>query len=328
MKNLFNLKIIPLLISASLLAGCAAVKKEYSESFFAFDTFVSVTSPKLSDTDADSLKKLLSRLDMSFSSAYGADANTLNDEFLKDCALKAADFSSQYGDTVNLTIGAVTELWGISTDTPTVPDKTMLENAMLTLGGTDYNGGDFSVYPDGVKLDFGAAAKGYACDKAYELLKQTETKQLVLSMGSSTLLYGEKENGAKFKAAIKNPLAPSEYLGIIQTDAAFISTSGGYERYFEHNGVKYEHILSPETGYPVETDLVSVTVIIPCNTENGGIYSDMLSTAIYAEGTAGLEKYLENNSFQVIAADNKNNVYTSTGVDLTLYEGTGFTKKA
>ena len=74
----------------------------------------------------------------------------------------------------------------------------------------------------------------------------------------------------------------------------------------------------------METDLISVTVIIPSAAENGGIFSDMLSTAIYAEGTAGLGKYLDSTDFSVIAADSKNNVYTSTGVDFELYEGTGF----
>lgn len=316
-----------LMLSAAVLSGCTAVKKEYSDSFFGFDTYVSITSENFGSDERDSLKTLLTELDESFSSAYGVNANTLDDEYLRECAVGAAEFSEAYGDTVNLTIGAVTELWGISTDSPSVPDKSSLEAAMLTISDTDYRNGDFKAYPDGVKLDFGAAAKGYACDKAYELLEQRKTEHLVLSMGSSTLLYGKKADGSKFKAAVKDPTDPSQYLGIIETDAAFISTSGGYERFFEYEGRKYEHILSVETGYPVETDLVSVTVIVPVQTENGGLMSDMLSTAIYAEGTAGLKKYLDRSDFYVIAADRNNNVYTSAGVDFTLYEESGFVPK-
>lgn len=327
MRKLFDIKLIPLMLSSVFFVGCTAVKKDYSDSFFGFDTYVSITAEDLGENEQNSLKKLLTELDKSFSSAYGVNANTLNDAYLSECASAAAEFSEVYGDTVNLTIGAVTELWGISTDSPCIPDNSSLEAAMLTISDTSYNNGDFQAYPDGVKLDFGAAAKGFACDKAYELLEQSQTGHMILSMGSSTLLYGKKSDGSKFKAAVKDPLDPSRYLGIIETDAAFISTSGGYERFFEYNGQKYEHILSTETGYPVETDLVSVTVIVPADTENGGLMSDMLSTAVYAEGTAGLEKYLYNDDFYVIAADKNNNVYTTAGVDFTLYEESGFVTK-
>ena len=327
MRNSVKLKFMTIMMSAVVFNGCAAAKKDYTDSFFGFDTYVSITAEDLKSDEQESLKQLLTELDKSFSSAYGVNANTLDDENLRECAAEAAEFSKVYGDTVNLTIGAVTELWGISSDSPCVPDNSLLEAAMLTIDDTDYRNGDFKAYPDGVKLDFGAAAKGYACDKVYEMLEQAQTEHLVLSMGSSTLLYGKKSDGSKFKAAVKDPFEPSRYLGIVETDSAFVSTSGGYERFFEYEGVKYEHILSPETGYPVETDLVSVTVIVPVHTENGGLLSDMLSTAIYAEGTAGLGKYLDSSDFFVIAADKNNNVYTTSGVDFTIYEESGFVPK-
>ena len=65
-----------------------------------------------------------------------------------------------------------------------------------------------------------------------------------------------------------------------------------------------------DTGYPVETDLTSVTVVIPAETADGGIMSDFLSTLIYIQGTSQLDKWLAYDEFEVIAADGDGNVYT------------------
>ncbi|MGN0553857.1 MAG: FAD:protein FMN transferase, partial [Oscillospiraceae bacterium] len=106
-----------------------------------------------------------------------------------------------------------------------------------------------------------------------------------------------------------------------------------YERYFEENGIKYEHILSPQTGMPVETDLCSVTVIASADTPNGGIYTDLLATAVYSGGTSALLEFMEKDSsfgdtiYGIVAADKNNNVYVSSGVDFTLYENSGFRLK-
>ena len=79
---------------------------------------------------------------------------------------------------------------------------------------------------------------------------------------------------------------------------------------------------------PVETDLCSVTVIAPADTTNGGIYTDLLATAIYIGGTSVLPEIFEQDcDFGIIAADKNNNVYVSPGVDFTLNESSGFRLK-
>lgn len=322
--NLSNFALV--FASAVLLCGCSAAEKTYTKDAFAFDTYITVTDYSGSEDTANEVISLLNNASGSFSKAYDTNAAMLNDEMLSDCAVKTAVLNQKYGDAVNLTCGALTRLWGISTDSPSVPSADDIENAMLSLGETDYFDGDFSLYGDDIYLDFGAAAKGYACDLAYDLLSEKGGCDIV-SLGSSTLLFGEKPDGTLFSAAVKNPEVPSEYLGVLKTSSAFISTSGGYERFFEENGVKYRHIISTETGYPVETDLTSVTVIVPSDTENGGLLSDFLATAIYSEGTAGLEKYLADGSFYIIAADENKNVFVSGGVDFELDEASGYKLK-
>lgn len=307
-------------VSAAVLLLCSCATEKSSAEFYAFDTYCGITLYG-GENELSSMKELMEDMSSEFQNAYGTDANTLTGEYISDCAERSLLLSKEIGGGLNVTCGALTELWGISTDTPSVPSQEDIDKALGTLrGGFD----SLSELPDGTRLDLGASAKGYACDKAAELLSVSDTSCAVVSLGSSTLLYGEKPDGSSFKAAVKNPDKPSEYLGIINTSAAFISTSGGYERYFEQDGVKYGHILSAETGYPVETDLTSVTVIVPYGTENGGILSDMLATAVYSGGTAELERYMDREDCFIIAADENRKVYVSRGVDFTLYENTGF----
>ena len=102
-------------------------------------------------------------------------------------------------------------------------------------------------------------------------------------------------------------------MGTIETPACFLSTSGGYERYFTaEDGTAYEHILDPQTGMPVETDLKTVTVLC-----DSGLRSDLLSTEIYMEGTAGLERHLQATDYQVLAEYQNGQIYVSNGLLFT-----------
>lgn len=300
---------------------CSCAENKSSAEFYAFDTYGSLTLYDGAD-ELSGLKTLLTDMSDELQTVYGADANTLEGRYITECALLSSRLSERMNGSINVTCGVLTELWGISSGSPAVPSREDIDNALGTLYGSFDS---LSELPDGTRLDLGASAKGYACDKAAEYLSGTDVPCAVISLGSSTLLYGNKPDNSAFRAAVKDPEEPSEYLGLINTPAAYISTSGGYERFFEQDGIKYEHILSTETGSPVETDLTSVTVIVPYGTENGGILSDTLSTAIYAGGTDSLERYMNSEGYYIIAADNDRKVYVSEGAGFTLYENTGYT---
>lgn len=330
--NIFKFKFkrtFSVLASCLLFCACSnsASQRSQVKELFAFDTYISITSYDSSEADTQGL---LNALSGEFSETYNKKASEFAGENYPNI-LECADvcrewdgrFGGIFGESMNFTCGALTKLWGISGENPHVPDESELSAALSTLVSEDT---PFSLMPDETMLDFGASAKGFACDKVKALLDGGDTQCQIVSLGSSTLLYGQKPDGSEFRAAVKDPLSPSAYLGTITTDAAFISTSGGYERYFEEDGVKYEHILSPKTGMPVETDLCSVTVITPAETPNGGAYTDLLATALYSGGTFALREFIsQDTEFGIVAADKNNNVYVSAGVDFTLYEGSGFT---
>lgn len=298
------------------LSGCSA--EPYNKSFFALDSVVSVTVYPADEQLGGKLSETVLSAEECFKKVCGDDRSvplTREDaERINSVLYYAEELNDTLDGRLELYCGGLTSLWGISGDTPKIPDESdiayeleklhSLEPFYVEEGGSGY-----------VMLDLGSAAKGYACDMVYDTLSgNMKNGYAVISAGSSSLLYGEKEGG--FSVKVRSPDTEGGILGSFVCGEGFISTSGGYERFFEAEGSVYAHILDPETGYPVETDLVSVTVYCPI-AENNGLLSDMLSTMIYIDGTAGLEKYAEyaeRENIGIIAADNKGTVY-SLGID-------------
>lgn len=303
---------------AAVLCSCSGGTA--SSQSFVFDTYSRLTvSGKDAENTLNDLEASLEEMSGAFEACYGTDAAKLpQNGIYKDCFDKTRTLNALYGNEINVSCGALTELWGISTPNPRVPSEEEIAEALGNITCDSF--GDF---PDGLKLDFGAVSKGYACDRAYEMLKGTKTDHAVVSLSSAALMYGEKPRGESFRTGVIDPLTGKGYMGFVSSDAAFFSTSGGYERYFEAQGERYCHILDMNTGYPAETDLVSVTVIVPAETKDGGIMSDFLSTLIYIEGTAGLDKWLDSSDFEVIAVDSDGAVFSNCK-GLELDESGGF----
>lgn len=309
------LKITAAACAALTLGSCSVnyAEKPHTYNDFLFDTYVNYTV----GGSEDLFNKLVSKLDF-IEGQLGGYYYVATKEDVKSiiraeiggaCFEKAFALNEIYGDDINVTCGALTDLWGISTNyDPRVPDEEDIQAALDTM----INSPDED-FPEGMELDFGAVSKGYACDEAFKLLKEGGAEYAVVDLSSTTLLYGKKPDGSKFRAAVTDPFSGVGYAGIIETDAAFISTSGGYERYFELDGKRYCHILDMKTGRPVETDLSSVTVILPVDAEDGGFKSDYLSTLIFIQGTESLSKWLAYEDFQVIAIDADGKIYTDCG---------------
>lgn len=314
--------------SALLIIGGAAVNKlrgddgfqGVSSQLFAMDTACTI---KLEHDDGG-LKELISSLDKELS-AYdeASDVYTINsgesistNSAVHDITQKSLLLTEKYPE-VNCLCGALIDLWGVTGDSPKVPEKGETEKALSTIDKKNLiiSGGKMRL-ENGAKLNFGSCAKGYALDRAKEYLESSDLSFGIVSFGSSSLLYGEKPDGKPFTTAIADPDDPDDTIIDIKTEQCFISTSGGYERYFVADGKKYCHIFDLQSGYPAETDLVSVTVI----SQTDGMLTDQLSTAIFIGGSSGLEKYLDDNSISVIAVSENKAVYCSDNIkdDITI----------
>ncbi len=188
----------------------------------------------------------------------------------------------------DITIGRVTKLWGFSSDSPSVPESEELQkelaNADIEKILIDDNSNKITIEED-IELDLGAFGKGAACDAAFEAAELYYTP-FIMTLGGTVLAYGKGPSDGKWTIGIRDPFgdANSYFATLSLTpaapkNAAFVSTSGSYEKTFTENGKTYHHIIDTKTGYPVETDLVSVTVVA-----NSGLNADALSTFCFING--------------------------------------------
>ncbi len=291
----------------------------YRKDIFVMDTYCDI---KLDCEETDETANILYELENQFdchnessdisqlNSGLSIDKNTETGEIIS----KSLELQTEYQGGVDITAGSLTALWDITGDNPHVPEKQELENVLPSIGAEHIHIYNNSISLDnGTAIDLGAVAKGYALDKIKEYLDSTDTSYGTVSMTSSMLLYGEKPDGKPFRVAVSGA-EDNEIIGYIETQGGFfISSSGAYERYFtDEYGNTYSHILDPETGYPVETDLEAVTVIC-----KSGIESDYLSTLIFMSGTDNIDKYLHSDEYKIAAADSDGNLYVSDGLNFT-----------
>ncbi|MGI6394547.1 MAG: FAD:protein FMN transferase [bacterium] len=129
---------------------------------------------------------------------------------------------------------------------------------------------------EGVKIDLGGIAKGYAIDRAGDIIKKSGKDNFIVNYGGDMLICGKK--GKKpWAVGIRNPEKPSEVLKTLYFDSencTGVATSGDYERFFVIEEIKYSHIFDPRTGHPVK-DAKSVTV-----TAKNALIADVAATAI------------------------------------------------
>lgn len=285
--------VLAVILLAAFVIYDATQSKPATCSFFAMNTYVSAeVEGKDSEASADEIKKIVENLDKNTLSrtedgSVISDLNKIGEAEL-DATIEAyfsllIDVCKQSGGAFDFTLGAVSDLWNFG-GTPSVPDENELAEALAHSGyeKISLSNGRITMADKEAVIDFGASGKGIALDSVKAYLDSCETERAVVSVGGSVLLYGEGD----FTVGIRNPKGDSgSSIATLTIPEGCISTSGSYEQSFEENGKKYHHILDPETGYPVDNGIISVTVI-----SESGLLSDALSTACFV---LGVEKGFE-----------------------------------
>ncbi len=234
----------------------------------------------------------ISKINASAGSTDGYPLSEEMEEYLTACL----EISKETEGAFDISLGALIKLWNIdeaaknadngegSTGDFTIPDAKSVKAAKKLCGYEKITIDNHRIYmPEGMVLDLGAVGKGILLD---EFAKESESvRNGFISAGGSIETFGEKDGGGTWNVGIKNPRSddhmPADILQL--PGETVISTSGDYERFVFVSGVRYHHILDPETGYPADSGLASVTVCLKC-TENSGLISDALSTAIFVLG--------------------------------------------
>ena len=254
----------------------------------------------LSVTDAQS--------ELAHLNEYGSANLTAETAELLDAALS---LSQRTDGAFDPTVYPLVRLWGFTQEVQAVPDAAALQAALSSVGTQNVllHGSNVALL-HGAMLDFGGIAKGYAAEKCAHLLEGAGITAALLSFGGNVQTVGTKPDGSAWVVGIADPEAPAEPIAVLTfTGSLALVTSGGYQRYFEQDGKRYHHILDPSTGYPVQNDLASATVL----TESGTL-ADALSTALFVMGLErALEFWRASDDFEAVFITHDRMIYATEG---------------
>ncbi|SNZ00184.1 thiamine biosynthesis lipoprotein [Flagellimonas pacifica] len=161
----------------------------------------------------------------------------------------------------------------------------------------------------GMRIGFGAIGKGYAADRAKELLVSKQVKGGIINASGDLTTWGTKVTGEKWLIGIANPLSKDKVFSWLPVVESSVATSGNYEKYIVLNGKKYSHIIDPRTGYPT-TGINSVSIFAK-NAE----LCDALATAVFIMGRdSGIHLINQINGVEAVVVDDGNKIHKSTGI--------------
>ncbi len=320
--------VLVFLISLLLFTFTSCNKKDYSETFFYYSTFIKVDI-KNSSLSEEEIKEIFEQTEdlllkyenMISTTNINSDIYKLNQskEFLVNDEVKnLIEISKKYSEisegSFDISIYPIVKLWDIL-NSKEPPSDDLIKGELRKV---DYN----NIIIDGNKIslkneamiDLGAVAKGYVLDKIYELYMDLGIKEAIINVGGNVKAIDDE----KIVVGIVDPIEKSNVLLSVDVFDKAVSTTGVYERNFVYNDKLYHHIFDTKTGYPVFNDLMSVSVIT-----KKGIKSDILSTLLFSKKIDEIKEIVKNSEDDifVIIVNNKKEVLVSDNIinDIKLF---------
>lgn len=289
-------KLIPIILIIALgFASCSSDHGPLTQTEFYLGTVVTIT---IYDSNAEQLMEgamaEIERLESLLSGTLeNSDISKINataglsgvevaDEVI-EVIEKGLGYYNTSSGSFDISIGPLVELWGIGTPEAAVPSEIDITKAIsnIDINGILIEDNYVSLLNRGMKLDTGGIAKGYIADKVADYLKANGCDAAVLNLGGNVVTVGQKPDGSKWRVGIQNPFeSTGNYIRVVEVEEMSVVTSGSYERFFVEDGITYHHILDPETGYPVESDIAGVSII-----SSKSVDGDGLSTSVFALGS-------------------------------------------
>jgi thiamine biosynthesis lipoprotein len=199
----------------------------------------------------------------------------------------AADIAARSDQLFNPAIGELVALWGFHSDEfkPVLPDAAALDAAVKArprLSDLSIADGRVTSGNRAVQLDLGGYAKGYALDRAADILRGQGVKNALINIGGNVMALGDK-GGQPWRVGIQHPRAAAPLATLELRDGEAIGTSGDYQRYFELDGRRYCHLLDPRSGRPAEGTQAVTVLILP--QAGAGALSDAVSKPLFIAGS-------------------------------------------
>jgi len=281
-----------------LFAAACAEPPGQSAEYYVFGTLVDVRLPEASPEDASEifaeLQQELQRMHLEWHAWEPGDLTRLNQALqagrseptTRDIVAliqRSQRMEERSGGRFNAAIGKLVALWGFHTSEfpvagpPPAPEAIqVLIKAHPSAFDVEFANGEVLSHNPEVQFDFGGIAKGYALDRACEIIRDAGHDSAIVNAGGDVRAMGDKR-GKRWRIALRDPKGGIAGAIEISGDRA-IFTSGNYERYREDAGKRYPHILDPRTGWPV-AEVASATVIA-----RDGATADAAATAMVVAG--------------------------------------------
>ena len=311
--------------AAVIFTGCGSGSssvEQYDYTGFVMGTVLSETVYTTGDDITEAVEKELSETEEDLISwrKSGSEIAKINESAGKkavkvsgdtaECLRSVLKMAEDSGGAFDPTIGKITRLWGFDGETPEMPEASKIKALLKDTGyeKVKLSGSSVRLNAD-TSLDLGAAGKGLGCDRIKDMFdKEGSITGAVITIGGSSIMtYGSKPDGSAWNVAVTDPRDNGGYLGTVTVEGtSYISTSGDYEKYFMKDGIRYHHIIDPETGYPANSGLMSVTVVC-----DSGIVSDMLATACFVLGKDKGMELAEKYDAAAVFADSDKNIYVN-----------------
>ncbi len=222
----------------------------------------------------------------------GSDVSLLNRESsgnevkVNPETLKVINASLRYAELTNgtfdITVAPLMELWGfvkkesrIPTDEEIVEALSLINHKGLILNEVE---GTVMFGKEGMSIDLGGVAKGYAVDRAIVVLRREGIKSGMVNAGGDIFVMGSPSDRDFWRIAVEHPKGKGKYLTILELKDQAVATSGDYRKFFEIGGKRYCHIMDPRTGRPVKGMLSVTTIADSC------LEADALATAVFVMG--------------------------------------------
>jgi FAD:protein FMN transferase len=314
------------IITQVFLSGCS---KKAEEPVSKTETILgTVCSVKLYDHISDStfekvfdrLKQIEDSMSINKEKSEVIDINNAaGKEFVKvspdtfEVIERGLYFSSLY-DKFDITIGPVVKLWNIGFDNVRIPEDKEIKAKLplVNYKNVILNKEEKKVMlkEQGMIIDLGGIAKGYAADEAIRILKENGVEHAIVNLGGNVMTLGGRPDGKQWTIGIQHPFATrGNYVGTVKAQDKTVVTSGIYERYIKEGEKIYHHIIDKATGYPVDNELLSVTIITD-KSINGDGFSKIFALGL-EKGMEYAETLKDVNAI-FITKDNK--IYITSGL--------------
>lgn len=187
---------------------------------------------------------------------------------LFELAQVGKEHSCASGSLLNIAIGPLVQSWRIGFSDAKVPDDQEIQQLLKIIDPEniilDKDAQTIFLTKRGMKIDLGALAKGYIADRVIDYLKKEAVTSALINLGGNLVVWGPapRRLDGEWRIGIQNPnKTRGDSQIILKVSNQSVVTSGIYERHLEKNSQSYHHILNPETGYPVETTIASLTIV-------------------------------------------------------------------